>query len=146
MAAILRRARAPLTGAVIAACVGLTAVSSALAGESSAPADTMSSVRASRDSALARAAILEHPSGPRADLAQHVSLAFASGLAVGLVTQKPATAAGAAISLGLIKEWMDPRFDRADLFADLVGAALAAWATHALELAPRPHFADQPMP
>jgi hypothetical protein len=44
-----------------------------------------------------------------------------------------AAAAGTAFLLGLIKEWLDPRFDRADLFADAVGAALAAWATHALK-------------
>jgi len=119
---------------VVAACFGSTLVSSAQAAELSAPADTVGRVETRRDSALARAASVEHPSGPRADLAQHLSLAFASGLAVGLVTEKPAAAAGTAVSLGLIKEWMDPRFDRADFVADLLGAALAAWATHALKL------------
>jgi hypothetical protein len=130
MAAILRRARLSLTAAAIAACAGFAVVPAA----AQTSTDTVSVAHASRDSALARAASAEHPPGPRADLAQHVSLAFASGLAVGLVTQKPAAAAGTAISLGLIKEWMDPRFDRSDLLADLVGAALAAWATHALKL------------
>ena len=62
-----------------------------------------------------------------------MSLAFASGLAAGLVTEELAAAAATAISLGLIKEWLDPRFDRGDLIADLLGAALAAWATHSLK-------------
>jgi hypothetical protein len=51
-----------------------------------------------------------------------------------VVSEKPAAAAATAISLGVIKELLDPRVDRADLLADLLGAALAALATHALEL------------
>ena len=55
-----------------------------------------------------------------------------SVLAAGLVTEEPAAAAATAISLGLIKEWLD-HADRGDLIADLLGAALAAWATHSLK-------------
>ena len=68
--------------------------------------------------------------GGRPDLYQHASLAFASGLAVGLVSEQPAAAAGTAVSLGVFKELLDGRVDRSDLAADLVGAALAALLTH----------------
>jgi hypothetical protein len=120
-----------LTATALATVLAFAAASAAPDSDPSAAPDTAAAI-AARDSVLAHAAAVEHPPGPRADLAQHVSLAFASGLAAGLVTEKPAAAAGTAISLGLIKEWLDPRFDRVDLLADVVGAALAAWATHAL--------------
>jgi len=82
----------------------------------------------------------EHPPIPiqtpwlerRPDLYQHASLAFASGLAVGLASEKPAAAAATAIALGVLKESLDGHFDRSDLLADLVRAGLAAWATYAL--------------
>lgn len=67
-----------------------------------------------------------------ADRLQHASLTFSSGLALGLLTEEPAAAAGGAMVLGLVKELLDPRFDRGDFAADLVGAALAALVTHAL--------------
>jgi len=69
------------------------------------------------------------------DKLQHASLSFASGLAVGLVTREPGAAAGGALTLGVAKELWDmhrTHFDRGDLLADALGAALAAWATHAL--------------
>jgi hypothetical protein len=133
MPSILRRARVALTATVIAIVTAIAPAEAAPGPGGSAPPDTASQVAAARDSALARAGLVEHPPGVRADLAQHASLAFASGLAVGLVTEEPAAAAATSISLGLIKEWLDPRFDRGDLIADLLGAALAAWATHALK-------------
>ena len=133
MPSILRRARGALTAAALAIATAITPVEAASGSDESAPPDTASASAAAPDSVLARAALPEHPPGVRADLAQHVSLAFASGLAAGLVTEEPAAAAATAISLGLIKEWLDPRFDRGDLIADLLGAALAAWATHSLK-------------
>jgi hypothetical protein len=66
------------------------------------------------------------------DRLQHASLAFSSGLALGLLTEEPIAAAGGAIVLGLAKEMLDSRFDRGDFAADLVGAALAALVTHAV--------------
>lgn len=69
------------------------------------------------------------------DKLQHASLAFTSGLAIGVVTQEPAAAAGGALLLGLAKELWDQRrtrFDPGDLAADAVGAGLAAIATHAV--------------
>lgn len=77
----------------------------------------------------------EEPSVPgliTPDRLQHVSLSFSSGLALGLVTEEPAAAAGGALLLGVAKELFDPHFDRGDLAADLVGATLAALLTHAL--------------
>ncbi|HYM80941.1 MAG TPA: hypothetical protein VEY91_05965 [Candidatus Limnocylindria bacterium] len=71
----------------------------------------------------------------RADRLQHASLAFAGGLAIGLVTHEPGLAAGGGLGLGLAKELFDRRhggFDRGDLLADAVGAALAALAIAAL--------------
>src|SRR5262245_55831524 len=61
----------------------------------------------------------------RPDLLQHASLSFALGLGVGIVTEEPAAAAGVSLSFGIAKEVADPRFDKTDLLADLVGAALA---------------------
>jgi len=71
----------------------------------------------------------------RDDRLKHVSLAFTSGLGTGLVTRSSAAAAGTAFGLGLAKEIRDRShtgFDAVDLLADSVGAALAAWATHAV--------------
>jgi hypothetical protein len=65
----------------------------------------------------------------RPDLLQHASLAFAIGVGVGALTDQPATAAGVSVSLGIAKEFSDTRFDRTDLLADVVGAALAAAVT-----------------
>ncbi len=70
------------------------------------------------------------PSRGRPDLYQHASLAFASGLAIGLLSESPAAAAGTSVTLGVGKELTDDHFDRTDLLADLVGAALAAVVTH----------------
>ena len=66
------------------------------------------------------------------DRLQHASFSFAAGLAIGLVSERPAAAGGGAAALGVGKELMDDRFDVGDLVADLLGAALAALATHAL--------------
>lgn len=66
----------------------------------------------------------------RTDRLQHASLAFASGVAIGIVTDEPLAGAGGALTLGLAKEWFDRNgsgFDGTDLLADAVGAALAAW-------------------
>ena len=71
----------------------------------------------------------------RDDRLRHVSLAFTAGLGTGLVTRSSVAAAGAAFGLGLAKEIRDrphTGFDAVDLIADSVGAALAAWATHAV--------------
>lgn len=73
------------------------------------------------------------PASGRPDLLLHASLSFALGLTVGLATEEPAAAAGAAITLGIAKEISDSRFDKTDLAADLVGAVLAALVTHWLE-------------
>ena len=73
------------------------------------------------------------PLAGRPDLLLHASLSFALGVGVGLATEEPAAAAGAAFSLGLAKEIFDERFDKTDLLADLVGAGLAALVTHWLE-------------
>lgn len=70
------------------------------------------------------------------DKLEHVSLAFTSGLALGVVTREPAAAVAGALALGLAKELWDrrrTRFDPADLAADAVGALGAGFATRALE-------------
>lgn len=70
------------------------------------------------------------------DRLQHASLAFSIGLGTGIVTRSPASGAGTAMALGIVKEALDARRDRwqaGDLAADAVGAALAALATAALE-------------
>ncbi|HEY6866980.1 MAG TPA: hypothetical protein VI792_06975 [Candidatus Eisenbacteria bacterium] len=69
------------------------------------------------------------------DKLEHASLAFTSGLAIGVVTLEPAAAIGGALALGLAKELWDrrrTRFDPADLAADAVGALGAGLATRAL--------------
>jgi len=102
----------------------------------SASAASGDSIASSDDSTSAHRVAIhwEHPPGQgRPDLLLHASLSLALGLGVGLATEEPAAAAGAAISLGIAKEIMDPRFDKADLMADLVGAALAALITHWLD-------------
>jgi len=69
------------------------------------------------------------------DRLQHASLAFSSGLAIGIVTREPVAAAAGAVSLALLKELRDARrsrFDAGDLAAGVVGGALAALATLAL--------------
>lgn len=71
----------------------------------------------------------------REDRLRHASLAFAVGLAAGVLTEEPAAAFGGAAGLGLAKEVADRRhggFDLYDLWAGLAGAALAALATRAL--------------
>jgi hypothetical protein len=65
----------------------------------------------------------------RPDLLQHASLAFAIGVGTGVLSERPGVAAGVSISLGIAKELTDTRFDRTDLAADLLGAALAAALT-----------------
>ena len=138
-------------------CVAfLLALARSNAGAHEAPADTTapgSQVvgRAPRDTASDRfgATVLRvRDSGPGGSLAlleqpphrpfapdrlQHASLSFAIGLGAGLASDRPSLGAGAAVSLGVIKELLDRRssgFDRGDLIADLVGAGLAgltAW-------------------
>jgi hypothetical protein len=70
------------------------------------------------------------------DRLQHVSLAFSLGLGTGLLTRSPAAGAGTAMVLGIAKEVLDGRrgrWQKGDLAADAVGAALAVLATAALE-------------
>jgi hypothetical protein len=70
----------------------------------------------------------------RPDRLEHASLAFTLGLGAGLLSQRPAAAAASALAFGLAKEVRDRRhggFDRVDLAADAIGAALAAVATRA---------------
>jgi len=69
------------------------------------------------------------------DKLEHLSLAFTSGLAIGILSREPGAALGGALALGLAKEVRDrrpSRFDPGDLAADAVGAALAAIATRSL--------------
>jgi hypothetical protein len=69
------------------------------------------------------------------DRLQHASLAFSSGLAIGILTREPVAAGGGALALGVAKELADlrhGRLDRGDLLADLVGASFAALATSRL--------------
>ena len=69
------------------------------------------------------------------DRLQHASLAFSTGLAIGMVTREPAAAAAGTVALALAKELWDARrsrFDVGDLAAGAVGAALATLATLAL--------------
>ena len=62
----------------------------------------------------------------RPDRLQHASLSLSLGVGAGLVSHRPGAGAGAALALGLLKELSDDHFDRGDLVADAVGAALAA--------------------
>jgi hypothetical protein len=77
-----------------------------------------------------------HGFGVAPDRLQHFSLAFASGLAIGLVTEEPAAAGGGSLALGIGKELLDVRrggrFDGIDLLADVLGAGLALLVTAAL--------------
>jgi hypothetical protein len=69
------------------------------------------------------------------DKLEHASLAFTSGLGIGVLSRAPAAALGGALALGIVKELWDARrtrFDPGDLAADAVGASLAAVATRAL--------------
>lgn len=68
----------------------------------------------------------------RADRLQHASLAFAIGAGVGATTGRAEIGAGSALVLGVAKECLDDHFDRGDLVADTVGAALAALLVAAL--------------
>jgi hypothetical protein len=72
----------------------------------------------------------------RSDRLQHLSLAFASGLALGIATEEPLAAAAGALGLGLLKELLDARqgggADALDLAADALGAGLALLATAGL--------------
>jgi len=123
---ILLRFHRALATVVLLACAAPASRAAAVADTSAAD----SSVVESRPS-LARTSAPRVSGFTRPDLFQHASLSFASGLAVGLVTEEPAAAAGAAISLGVFKELIDTRFDRTDLIADLIGAGLAALVIHA---------------
>lgn len=72
----------------------------------------------------------------RPDRLQHLSLAFASGLAVGIATEEPLAAGAGALGLGLLKELLDARrggVDALDLAADALGAGLALLATAGLK-------------
>ena len=70
------------------------------------------------------------------DRLQHASLAFSSGLAIGVVSREPVAAASGAVALALAKELWDARrshFDGVDLAASVLGAALATIATIAID-------------
>ena len=72
----------------------------------------------------------------RPDRMQHASLSLTLGLAAGLMSGKPAFAAGGVLALGLAKEFYDMRgsgFDPVDLLADGLGAGTAAIGTHYLQ-------------
>jgi hypothetical protein len=103
-----------------------------LAAFTFAPAATRAAEPAPADSTealeVSQAARLPGLRG-RPDLLQHASLAFAIGVGVGVLTDEPAAAGGVSISFGTAKELWDPRVDRSDLVADVVGAALAAAVT-----------------
>jgi hypothetical protein len=61
----------------------------------------------------------------RPDRIAHASVALAIGAGVGLASREPAAGAAGALSLAVAKELLDDRFDRGDLIAGTVGAALA---------------------
>ena len=72
----------------------------------------------------------------RPDRVQHMSLSLTLGLAAGLLSHRPAVAAGGAMALGLAKELYDVHhsgFDPVDLCADGVGSGVAALATRWIE-------------
>lgn len=67
----------------------------------------------------------------RADRLQHASLSFTLAASAGLGGRSRAEAFGFTLALGLAKELHDGRsgrFDPVDLAADVLGAALGAWA------------------
>ncbi len=71
----------------------------------------------------------------RPDRLEHASLSFTLGLGAGLLSRRPAAAAG-AFAVGLAKEVRDRRhggFDAVDLLADALGTGLAAFATWAAD-------------
>jgi hypothetical protein len=68
----------------------------------------------------------------RPDRLNHMSLSLAAGVGAGMLARSPAVGAGTALGIGLAKEVFDDHFDRGDLFADAVGAALAAVVVAAL--------------
>jgi len=71
----------------------------------------------------------------RADRIQHASLSMTIGFGFGMVSRSPSAAFGSALALGFAKEMWDrkhTRFDTTDLWADTIGASLAAVATAAL--------------
>jgi hypothetical protein len=113
----------PLSLLVLAAALAVPARAESPADSTQAPAFGSERVRGWQTGAL------------RPDRLQHASLSFALGLGAGLATDSPAASAGFALSLGVAKELVDAGgsgFDAADLLADAAGAALAAWAVHAL--------------
>lgn len=70
------------------------------------------------------------------DRLAHASLAFSGGLAIGLVSRRPAAAFAGAMTFGIAKELFDrrrTRFDPVDLVADAIGAGLATVTTASLE-------------
>jgi hypothetical protein len=68
----------------------------------------------------------------RPDRLEHASLSLSLGVGVGLVSGRPAAGAGAALAIGFLKELSDDPFDRGDLLADAIGAALAALVVDSL--------------
>lgn len=71
----------------------------------------------------------------RPDRLQHASLSFALSAGVGLVSDEPASAVAATISLGVLKELHDSRedhFDWGDLAADVLGSLCGGLLAHAL--------------
>lgn len=72
----------------------------------------------------------------RPDRMQHASLSMTLALAIGVISRQPAAGAAASFACGVAKELWDTRttgFDAADLAADATGAAVGAFATHAIE-------------
>jgi hypothetical protein len=119
----------------IAAVVALGALGAVAAY--AAPAHATPAPRDSADISLPTPEVRHWQVGLlRPDRIQHASLSLTVGLAVGLLTRRPALAAGSGIALGLAKELYDIRgsgFDVLDLCADTVGSGAAAYGTRAIE-------------
>ena len=70
--------------------------------------------------------------GIGADRLAHASLALAIGVGIGTLSDQPAAGAASAVTLSLVKEILDQRFDRGDFAAGALGAGLAALIVAAL--------------
>jgi len=72
----------------------------------------------------------------RPDRMQHASISMTLALGVGVVTRDAKAGFVTSVAFGLAKELLDMRsthFDAIDLTADVIGAGVGAFATHAVE-------------